>query len=181
MSSIFDFNMSDISSFNLSFLVDIGQTKWFQNSEEQDSDYLSSSSLKSEIPKNQIFRINSLIFNIEKHKNETLSKYDCYYSEDNNSLSVIFSSDISYADFTKEIMMNLIELTQKVGIDVIYFLIDKKNKQYARIIQDLMIVGFENDEINKTAKIGESSYRILKMDVNDCEEEEDIDDVELEY
>lgn len=178
MSISFDYNMSDVSDFNLSFLVDIGRTKWFSGEErqEQNDDFLNEN-LKGKIPKNQIFRINSLIFNLEKHKKEILSKYDCYFDEKQNSLSIVFSEDISYADFTKEIMMNLLEFAQKVGIDAIYFLIARKNKQYTRILQDLMIVGFETEENNKTATIDGNVYKILRMDINDCANE--IEDVEF--
>lgn len=182
MSMNFDYNMTNISDFSLSFLVDIGRTKWFSGPErkeqEEDDDFLNES-LKEQIPKNQIFRINSLIFNLEKHQKEILSKYDCYYDEQFNSLSIVFSSEISYADFTKEIMMNLLEFVQKVGIDMIYFLIDKKNKQYPRILQDLMIIGFEADDEHKTAKIEGKVYKVLKMDVSECDE--DIEEVDFGF
>ena len=69
--------MSNVSDFNLSFLVDVGATRWFQGDEKKSSDFLNQK-LKSQIPKNQIFLINSLIFNITKHKKEILSKYQCY-------------------------------------------------------------------------------------------------------
>ena len=36
MKSIFDIKMSNKSNFNLSFLVDVGQTKWFNGEEKQD-------------------------------------------------------------------------------------------------------------------------------------------------
>ena len=121
----FSFNMSNVSNFNLSFLVDVGKTSWFSGEERQNDDFLNKD-LKNQIPKNQIFHINSLIFNITKHKREILSKYECYYDESSNALSLLLSEEICYSDFTKEIMINLLEFTQKVGIDTIYFLVAKK-------------------------------------------------------
>lgn len=178
MSMTFDINMSETSDFNLSFLVDIGRTKWFQgeDEEEQEAGFLNED-LKDQIPKGKIFKINSLIFNLAKHQKELLSEYDCFYNEECNSLSIIFSEKINYADFTKEIMMNLLEFVQKVGIESIYFLVARKNQQYARILQDLMIVGFETDEANKTANIDGNVYKVLKMDVSECDDS--IEEVDL--
>jgi hypothetical protein len=172
MTSIFDIKLNEKSDFNLSFLVDVGQTKWFQGEEKQDNGFLNKG-LKNQIPKSKIFEINSLIFNIAKHKREILTKYQCSYDEESNSLSFILTEDICFSDFTKEIMMNIFEFCQKVGIDTIYFLIAKKNAQYIRIVQDLMIVGFEVDESLKTVNIEGNVYKVLMLPVK-----EDYDEIE---
>jgi len=172
MTSIFDINMSNKSEFNLSFLVDIGKTRWYKGEKEQGKDFLNKD-LKIEIPKGQIFEINTLIFNITKHKKEILTKYPCYFDEKHNSLSLIISEDICFSDFTKEIMMTLFEFAQKVGIENIYFLVAKKNSQYIKIIQDLIIVGFEIDENQKTVTISGNVYKVLVLPIK-----EEYDEVE---
>ena len=172
MSSIFDIKMSNKSNFNLSFLVDVGETKWYNGEEKQNSDFLNKD-LKSKIPKSQIFEINSLIFNITKHKKEVLTKYNCFYDEKSNSLSLIISQDVCFSDFTKEIMMNIFDFAQKVGIETVYFLVAKKNSQYIRIIQDLMVVGFEIDEKLKTVNIDGNVYKVLFLPIK-----EDYDEIE---
>ena len=172
MTSIFDIKMSNKSNFNLSFLVDVGETKWYNGEEKQNNDFLNKD-LKSKIPKSQIFEINSLIFNITKHKKEVLTKYNCFYDEKSNSLSLIISQDVCFSDFTKEIMMNLFDFAQKVGIETVYFLVAKKNSQYIRIIQDLMVVGFEIDEKLKTVNIDGNVYKVLYLPIK-----EDYDEIE---
>ena len=167
-------NMSDISDFNLSFLVDVGSTSWFQGGEKKDSDFLNAS-LKSQIPKNKIFEINSLIFNITKRQKEILTKYKCYFEESSNSLNIILTQDLNFADFTKEIMLNIFEMSQKIGIETIYFLVAKKNPQYIKFVQDLMIVGFEVDTNTKTVNIEGSVYKVLKLPVK--EQDEEIEEV----
>ena len=162
--------MSDISDFNLSFLVDVGSTRWFQGEEKKDSDFLNVN-FKSQIPKNKIFEINSLIFNITKHKKEILSKYQCYYEEKSNSLSVLFTEDFCFADFTREIMINLLEFAQKVEIETVYFLVAKKNQEYIKIVKDLTIIGFEMDEKTKSVNIEGNSYKVLRLSVKDQDEE----------
>jgi hypothetical protein len=174
MTSIFDIKMSDKSNFNLSFLVDVGETKWYNGEEKQSNDFLNKD-LKNKIPKSQIFEINSLIFNITKHKKEILTKYNCFYDEKSNSLSLIISEDLCFSDFTKEIMMNLFDFAQKVGIETIYFLVAKKNSQYIRIVQDLMVVGFEIDEKMKTVKIEGNVYKVLVLPIK--EEYDEIEEV----
>ena len=174
MSSIFDIKMSNKSNFNLSFLVDVGETKWYNGEEKQSNDFLNKD-LKSQIPKSQIFEINSLIFNITKHKKEILTKYNCFFDEKSNSLSLIISEDLCFSDFTKEIMMNLFDFAQKVGIETIYFLVAKKNAQYLRIIQDLMVVGFEIDEKMKTVKIEGNVYKVLSLPIK--EENDEIEEI----
>ena len=174
MTSIFDIKMSDKSNFNLSFLVDVGETKWYNGEEKQSNDFLNKD-LKNKIPKSQIFEINSLIFNITKHKKEILTKYNCFYDEKSNSLSLIISEDLCFSDFTKEIMMNLFDFAQKVGIETIYFLVAKKNSAYIRIVQDLMIVGFEVDENLKTVNIDGKVYKVLVLPIKeDCDEIEEV-------
>ena len=175
MKSIFDIKMSNKSNFNLSFLVDVGQTKWFNGEEKQDDSFLNKE-LKEQIPKGQIFEMNSLIFNITKHKKEVLTNYKCYFDEKSNSLSIILTEDICFSDFTKEIMMNLLEFSQKVGIETIYFLIAKKNAQYIRIVQDLMIVGFEIDEKVKSVNIEGNAYKVLMLPIK-----EEFDEIEEIY
>ena len=162
--------MSDISDFNLSFLVDVGSTRWFQGEEKKDSDFLNVN-FKSQIPKNKIFEINSLIFNITKHKKEILTKYKCYYEEESNSLNILLTQDLNFADFTKEIMMNLLEMSQKLCIETIYFLVAKKNPQYIKFVQDLMIIGFEVDTNTKTVNIEGNVFKVLKLQVKDQDDE----------
>ena len=167
-------NMSDISDFNLSFLVDVGSTRWFQGEEKKDADFLNVN-LKSQIPKNKIFEINSLIFNITKHKKEILTKYKCYFEESSNSLDIILTQDLNFADFTKEIMINLLEMAQKLGIETIYFLVAKKNPQYIKFVQDLMIIGFEVDTNTKTLNIEGNVFKVLKLQVK--EQDDEIEEV----
>ena len=72
-------------------------------------------------------------------------------------------------------MLNIFEFCQKVGIETIYFLVAKKNAQYIRIVQDLMIVGFEVDENLKTVNIDGKVYKVLMLPVK--EEYDEIEEV----
>ena len=133
-------------------------------------------SLKEKIPKNTIFNINSLVFNIESHQEEILSKYDCYYNSNNNSFCIIIGENSKYSDFSKEIMMNLMDFSQKLSISSINLLICRKNKDYVKLLQGMLTVGFTNDEVTKTTQIDGKNYKILKMSLSKAQAEiEEVD------
>ena len=133
-------------------------------------------SLKEKIPKNTIFNINSLVFNIESHQEEILSKYDCYYNSNNSSFYIIIGDNAKYSDFSKEIMMNLMDFSQKLSISSINLLICRKNKDYVKLLQGMLTVGFTNDEVTKTTQIDGKNYKILKMSLSKAQAEiEEVD------
>ena len=175
MSSNYPQNLSfkPNSSFNLSFLVNMGASRWFSGGEKLNTSSFSPN-FKSQIPKNQIFEISSMFFNVTKHKKEILSKYECYFDETSNTLTLILTENISFSEFTKEIMMNLFSFTQKVGIDTICFLLSKKNPQYPKILQYLMIVGFKPNPNKKEIPLGSDVYKVMEIATNSDEEIEEF-------
>ena len=175
MSSNYPQNLSskENSSFDLSFLVNTGASRWFSCGEKLNTSLLSPE-FKTRIPKNKIFEISSKFFNITKHKHEVLSKYECFFDEVSNTLTLILTEKISFSEFSKEIMMNLFTFSQKVGIDMICFLLSKKNPQYARILQDLMIVGFKPNEKKKEISIGSEVFKVMEIPANSDEEIEEF-------
>ena len=175
MSSNYPQNLStkENSSFDLSFLVNTGASRWFSCGEKLNTSSLSPE-FKTRIPKNKIFEISSKFFNITKHKHEVLSKYECFFDEASNTLTLILTEKISFSEFSKEIMMNLFTFSQKVGIDMICFLLSKKNPQYARILQDLMIVGFKPNEKKKEISIGSEVFKVMEIPANSDEEIEEF-------
>ena len=140
----------------------MGASRWFTGGEKLNISSLSPE-FKTQIPKNKIFELTSMFFNITKHKKEILSKYECYFDEESNTLTLILSEGVCFSEFTKEIMMNLFTFTQKVGIDTICFLLSKKNPQYPRILQDLLIVGFKNNQNKKEVTIEGNAYKVMEI------------------
>ena len=161
------------SNFNLSFLLNMGASRCYYGEEKINNNNLSEE-FKSKIPKNQIFEISSMIFNITKHRKEIISKYKCIYEEKSNSLVLILSEDINFSEFSKEIMMNLFTFCQKVDIKTITFLVAKKNPQFIRIMQDLIIVGFKPNEQIKTTIISGNEYKVMEIDAKIGEEIEEF-------
>ena len=163
MSTTFNLNMSNESNFNLSFLVNMGASRWYYGNETIANKFLSKD-FKKKIPRNDIFEINSMMFNITKHKKEILNKYKCFYEEENNELYIILDESVCFSEFTKEIMMNLFDFSEKLGIDEICFLVSNKSPEYIRIMQDLMIIGFKKKE--KNFEIDGKEYKAMEIQVN---------------
>ena len=115
------------------------------------------------------------LFSTLKSKEEVINNYSCFYKKENNSLCFLIEEHAKVADFSKEIMLNLMELSRKLEIDTIYLLINRKNKEYIKILQGMLTVGFEQEQQMKTAKIGVLVYKVLKMELKEGEEIEELD------
>ena len=153
-----NYSYSNASKMNISFEITENRIKEKRND-------------KIKFPEQKIFRINSLTFNNEKDKQEIYTKYDCIYSEKNNSLYLIFNENINYSEFTKDKLINIIDFSKSVGIGFIYILICKKNSKYLNIVQDMSIVGFESEKNFPVFNIDGNIYKSLKMSIKDITQE----------
>ena len=153
-----NYSYSNVSNMSISFEITENRIKEKRND-------------KIKFPEQKIFRINSLTFNNEKDKQEIYTKYDCIYSEKNNSLYLIFNENINYSEFTKDKLINIIDFSKSVGIDFIYILICKINTKYLNIVQDMSIVGFESEKNFPVFNIDGNIYKSLKMSIKDITQE----------
>lgn len=81
-------------------------------------------------------------------------------------MCIMVEKGLKYIDLSKEMIMNFIEFAQNAKINNIVILIDRKNKDYVKILQSMMTVGFSNDKNLKSVKIADIDYKTLKMNVN---------------
>ena len=91
-----NYSFSNISDIDISFNI---------NSKEEKNNIFEPIK-KPKFPDQKIFRINSLIFNDEKEQKEIYTKYDCIYSEKDNSLYLLFNKNMNYSKFTKDKLIN---------------------------------------------------------------------------
>jgi hypothetical protein len=128
-------------------------------------------SLKAKLPENSLFNINSLIFNLKNNKEEVVSKYNCFYNPSLEAFCIIVEEGTRYTDLSKEIVLNLMTFAQKVGVKNLILLLDRTNRDYVKILQGMMTVGFNNDAAMKTCHLGDKDYKILRMTMNTVQEE----------
>jgi hypothetical protein len=104
-----------------------------------------------------------------------VSKYNCFINPSLEALCIIVEDITKYSDLSKEIVINLMTFAQKMGIKNLILFLDRKNKDYVKILQGMMTVGFSNETSMKTCKLGEKDYKILKMTMNLVQE--DIEEI----
>jgi len=79
-------------------------------------------------------------------------------------------NSFKYIDLSKEIVMNFIDFA-KMNIKHLIMLLDRKNKDYVKILQSMMTVGFTNDKSLATVKIADVNYKVLKMTVSSSQQD----------
>jgi len=79
-------------------------------------------------------------------------------------------NSFKYIDLSKEIVMNFIDFA-KMNVKHLIMLLDRKNKDYVKILQSMMTVGFTNDKSLATVKIADVNYKVLKMTVSSSQQD----------
>ena len=156
----FTYDLQDISEFILSFAVESGEIVWYQNGIKKSGDFINEA-LKSQLPIKKMFKMNSLIYNVETQSQETNITFLCSYENEKNVLSIIVDENINHNNFTKEVAMTLFNFVQKTGIDKLYLIMALKNPNYILLLQEMMTLGFESEKSIKSTKIGGDMYKIL--------------------
>ena len=164
MSFIYD--MKNTSDYSISFTVESGEIIWFQNNIKKSGEFLNQN-LKDQLPKKQIFKINSLIYNVESQSREINISFDCSYNDELNILSIIINEKINHTYFTKEVAMTLFNFVQKTGIDKLYLIIALKNPNYILLLQEMMTLGFQSEKSVKSTNIDGEAYKILVIETQD--------------
>ena len=162
-----NYSFSNVSDIDISFNINFKEEK----------NNIFEPIKKPKFPDQKIFRINSLIFNDEKEQKEIYTKYDCIYSEKDNSLYLLFNKNMNYSKFTKDKLINILDFSNSIKIETIYILINKSNKYFINIIQDMLIVGFEIGKNFPLFTIDGNIYKALKMSIKDTKQE--IKQIEL--
>ena len=68
-------------------------------------------------------------------------------------------------------VINLMDFAQKMSVKSLILLLDRKNKNYVKILQGMMTVGFENDSKLKASKVMGKEYKMLKMSLKSSPDE----------
>ena len=165
-----NFSYSNISNSDISFTFNKKEVENLSNGIKF-KEFSKNKELKGKLPKNKIFRINSLISNIEKKTNEIYFQYNCIYNEKDNSLCLIINANDNYSKFTKVWLINILHFSISIGVESICLLVSKSNKKYLKVIQDMIIVGFKIDEKCQKITIDGIIYKILKMPIKDIYQE----------
>ena len=162
----FTYDMKDISDYTLSFTVESGEVQWFLGGIKKSSDFINEG-LKSQLPKKQIFKINSLIYNVETQLKDINISFDCSYNDEANILSVIVNENINHTNLTKEVALTLFLFVQKVQIEKLYLVVALKNPNYILLLQEMMTLGFQSEKSARSTIIDGDAYKILCIETKE--------------
>ena len=99
----FCYDIENVVDYNLTFTVKSGEIQWYLDGIKKSNDFINED-LKNLLPKKKIFKINSLIYNIETQNNNVNISLNCSYNNENNSLSIIVNENIIYIPLLQEMM-----------------------------------------------------------------------------
>jgi len=88
------------------------------------------SNLKQKVSDATLFTINSIVFSIEKNKEEVINNFNCFYAPAQEAICIMVESDFKYRNFSREIVMDLMEFAKKLEIKNLLLFVDKKNTDY---------------------------------------------------
>ncbi len=162
----FSYDMKDVVDYNLSFTVESGNIQWYLGGIKKSSDFINEN-LKSQFPKKKLFKINSLIYNVESQSRDVNISFDCSYNDVNNTLSTIVNENINYTNLTKEVALTLFQLVQKTNIEKLYLIVALKNPNYILLLQEMMTLGFQSEKSVKSTSIDGNAYKILYVETKD--------------
>ena len=162
----FSYDMKDVADYNLSFTVDSGEVQWYLGGIKKSNEFINEG-LKDQLPKKKIFKINSLIYNIETQVKDINISFDCSYNDEINALSVIINENINHTNLTKEVALSLFLFVQKVNIEKLYFIIALKNPNYILLLQEMMTLGLQSEKSARSTNIDGDAYKILYIETKD--------------
>ena len=162
----FTYDMKDIADYTLSFTVEEGEIQWFLGGIKKSNDFINEG-LKSQFPKNKIFKINSLIYNVETQVKDVNISFDCSYNDENNTLSVIINENINHTNLTKEVALTLFVFVQRVQIEKLYLIVALKNPNYILLLQEMMTLGFQSEKKARSTTIDGDAYKILYVETKE--------------
>ena len=162
----FTYNMKDVSDYTISFTVESNEIQWFLGGIKKSNDFINEG-LKSQLPKKTIFKVNSLIYNVETQTKDLNLSFDCSYNDEDNTLSVIINENINYTNLTKEVALTLFVFVQKLQIEKLYLIVALKNPNYILLLQQMMTLGFQSEKSARSTNIDGDAYKILYIETKD--------------
>ena len=158
--------MKDVSDYTISFTVESNEIQWFLGGIKKSNDFINEG-LKSQLPKKTIFKVNSLIYNVETQTKDLNLSFDCSYNDEDNTLSVIVNENINYTNLTKEVALTLFVFVQKLQIEKLYLIVALKNPNYILLLQEMMTLGFQSEKSVRSTSINGDAYKILFIETKD--------------
>lgn len=83
-----------------------------------------------------------------------------------DAFCVFISDTTQYSEITKEVLLNFIYFTIKSSKKHLFVMITRKNKDYAKLLQGLLAVGFKSSQSTPRYTFKGQDYRIMEMELS---------------
>lgn len=127
-------------------------------------------------PSNEIYNVSNLIFT-NKNIHSSLTNQYCLYHLKGDTFCIILTKQTKQENITKEIINKISNYAQTLNINNIVVLLEKSINEYAKLFQDLKLIGFNTDSSVKKISLWNRIFKIfvLKYEEKDLKDIEDID------
>lgn len=127
-------------------------------------------------PSNEIFNVSNLMFT-NKNIHSSLTNQYCLYHLKGDTFCIILTKQTKQENITKEIINKISNYAQTLNIYNIVVLLEKSITEYAKLFQDLKLIGFNTDSSVKKISLWNRTFKIfvLKYEEKDFKDIEDID------
>lgn len=127
-------------------------------------------------PSNEIYNVSNLMFT-NKNIHSSLTNQYCLYHLKGDTFCIILTKQTKQENITKEIINKISNYAQTLNINNIVVLLEKSINEYAKLFQDLKLIGFNTDSSVKKISLWNRTFKIfvLKYEEKDLKDIEDID------
>mmetsp|Transcript_7813 Transcript_7813/g.8057 ORF Transcript_7813/g.8057 Transcript_7813/m.8057 type:complete len:141 (+) Transcript_7813:180-602(+) len=128
--------------------------------------------------KEKNLEVQALYFNSENGSYETYHVFNFTLLNSCETLVINLNENIKLGSINKEIISNLLYFGSKVEVKSIAMILSRKSKDYVKILQGLMTVGFKTEAGNNSrflsGKTG-TNCKVLKMELTKIDDVQEID------
>lgn len=119
------------------------------------------------------FLITSRLYDGENQCYFDKTAYYALINREIEAFCVFISDTTQYSELTKEVLLNFIYFTIKSSKKSLCIMITRKNKDYVKLLQGLLAVGFKSSQSTPRYTFNGQDYRMMEMELT-----KKIDDVQ---
>lgn len=122
--------------------------------------------ISSSLPKDKKFVVKAKHFSHHKNKYEDQSSFYLLFSSELNALCVLAGEKMKYSDLSRDVMTNLYYFGLKTHSTKMVILLNRKNKDFVKILQGIMTVGFKTSSDNQRFSYENVDYKVMTMEIS---------------
>lgn len=111
------------------------------------------------------FQVNLIFAENDYNQKSSQNEFTMMFSNNMEALYVFTTDTTHYMQISKEILLNIYYFAVKTECKKICFLLTRKNKDYVKILQGLMTVGFKPSSNSRYNSKG-IEYKLMEMEIN---------------